>query len=72
MNQCIREHDASFFKKQSYFNLFEIDRDEEEFDTNMHIRHQTNLYRRFEVYVSLKKDHDRSDTHARDSLFTSA
>ncbi len=37
MNRCLREHDASFFERQSYFNLFELDRDEERFDTSMHV-----------------------------------
>jgi hypothetical protein len=72
MNQCIREHDASFFERQSYFNLFEFDRDEKSLDTNMHVRHQTNSHRRSEDHVSLRKRHDRLNSFARDSLFTSA
>ncbi len=72
MNQCIREHDASFFERQSHSNLFEFDRDEERFDTNMHVRHQTNFHKRSEDHFSLRERHDRSNTFARDSLFTLA
>jgi hypothetical protein len=72
MNQCLREHDASFLKRQSYFNLLELNRDEERFDTNMHVRQQTNFHRRSEDLVSLKKRHDRLNSFAQNSLFTRA
>jgi hypothetical protein len=39
VNQRIYEHHSSFFERQSFFILFESDRDEEESCSCMHFRH---------------------------------
>ncbi len=44
MNQRLYEHDISFFERQSHSDLFELDRDEEESRSNVHVRHQKNSH----------------------------
>jgi hypothetical protein len=39
MNQRIYEHYISFFERQSFFVLFKFNWNEEEFNSNMHVRH---------------------------------
>jgi hypothetical protein len=72
MNQRLCEHHSSFFEKQSFFVLFESNRDEEESCSNMHVRHQTYFHWWSEISVSLEKRNDYSDSFARESLSASS